>query len=293
MSALNDVGELALLLTLQRAGSLVGAARALDVDATTIGRRLSALEARLRVQLVVRLRGSVTLTPAGVEAVRELEQAEVHVARALDLARASHEEVAGEVTVSLSEALAQRVVAPGLPELARRYPGLSLRLEVGPRRRDVGREVDVALLIAPPRGDGLRVRRAGVMTFAFYAAQGTAADAPLLLFANDVEERHEAALRKRVAAGRRVVVVSASAPTLGACVEAGLGVGLLPCLLGDALVGLRRVPTLPGVTRTVWSAVHRSEAHVARVRATADWLHARCRAEAARLEGRRSAPAGG
>lgn len=127
------------------------------------------------------------------------------------------------------------------------------------------------------------------MAFAFYAARETAADAPLLMFSNEVEERHETALRRKVAAGRRVSVLSTSAPTLLACIEGGVGVGLVPCLLGDEAPQLRRVTTLPVIHRTVWSAVHRSEAHIARVRATADWLHALCVAEAARLEGRRRA----
>ncbi|MCA2978216.1 MAG: LysR family transcriptional regulator [Myxococcaceae bacterium] len=286
-----DSFGLGLLLVLHRTGSLVAAARVLDVDATTVGRRLTLLERSLRVQLVVRHRGAITLTPAGLEAVRELEQAEVHVARALDRARARHEDVAGEVTVSLGEAMAQRVVAPALPALLERHPRLQLRLEVGAQRREVGRQVDVALLIVPPRGEGLRVRRAGSMAFAFYAARETSAAASLLLFSNEVEERHETALRRKVAAGRRVSVLSASAPTLLACVEAGVGVGLVPCLLGDEVSRLRRVTTFPVIQRTVWSAVHRSEAHIARVRATADWLHALCVAEAARLEGRRRAPA--
>jgi DNA-binding transcriptional LysR family regulator len=47
VSALIDWRDLALLLALRRTRSLSGAARALGVDATTVGRRMRALVQRL------------------------------------------------------------------------------------------------------------------------------------------------------------------------------------------------------------------------------------------------------
>lgn len=64
-----DVNELRALIAVAEHGSLKAAARALDLDRSTLRRRLDALEARFEAPLIVRAQRGSELTQAGLEAV--------------------------------------------------------------------------------------------------------------------------------------------------------------------------------------------------------------------------------
>ena len=73
-----------------------------------------------------------------------------------------------------------------------------------------------------------------------------------------------------------------------AAVEAGLGVGILPCWMGDSSPTLERV--LPGEVfpEELWLVVHRDLRQVARIRAVAEFFVRELGKESARLMGKAS-----
>lgn len=279
--------DLRVLLVLARTRSLAAAARALDVDATTVSRRVASLEAALEARLVVKNRGDVRMTQAALEVIAEAEQAEQAIERAVAKAGQHHRDVRGLVRVAVSEALAVHLVAPTLAPFLALHPELQLELDVGYALKEVGRDVDVALRVSPPRGEMLRVRRAGEVAFAFYLAAGQSptSTTPLLLFPANVEDRGEAALRRRFAASRRVLVLTSSSLTLQAAAAAGAGIAMMPCICGDADPRLRKVASLPTVERPLWTAVHKDSASTERVRVVAKWLRDLCLKRASELRG--------
>jgi DNA-binding transcriptional LysR family regulator len=68
--------DLRFFLRAAQAGTLAGAARAMRVDHSTIGRRLSALERSLGAPLVIRSSDGLHLTPLGENLVPLVEQVE-------------------------------------------------------------------------------------------------------------------------------------------------------------------------------------------------------------------------
>src|SRR4051812_37509500 len=62
-----DWNDVRFFLTIHRAKTLAGAARALKVEHTTVGRRLAAMEASLRAKLFVRTPEGFRLTRMGEE----------------------------------------------------------------------------------------------------------------------------------------------------------------------------------------------------------------------------------
>lgn len=280
--------DLQLLLALERAGTLAGAALEVDLDATTVSRRLAALERELGAQLVVKARGSVAFTKAAAGVLEEARLVERAVERAQRRAKGEHQEVRGVVRLTSSEQLASRVLAPALPGLLTRHPQLQVDLRVSSGAEDLlRREVDVALRIAEPRGEGLRVRRAGELVFGFYRGRlpTPGPGRSLLSYSTSMEAKHERGIRRAVAAGGRVPLLSTSPAVLAAAARAGLGTAILPCLTGDADPGLLKVDLGQTIRRTVWVVVHRDQAKVARVRAVSDWLVNICRHQRAALRG--------
>ena len=72
-----DWDELRYTLAIARAGNLTGAAVALGVTRTTVGRRLAAAEARLGVRIFDRTPEGLVATAAGAELVSAAEAVEL------------------------------------------------------------------------------------------------------------------------------------------------------------------------------------------------------------------------
>jgi DNA-binding transcriptional LysR family regulator len=73
---------------------------------------------------------------------------------------------------------------------------------------------------------------------------------------------------------------------IAAALNAGLGIGPLPCWLGDATPGLERVLSSEGYVQDLWLVVHRDLRHVARIRAVTTLIAAAIERAHARLLGR-------
>jgi DNA-binding transcriptional LysR family regulator len=125
------------------------AARDLRLSAAAVSKHVAALEERLRVRLLNRTTRSVAPTPAGaayyercVRLLDDLDEAE----RSIAPGRA---EVRGVLRVNVPMAFGQLHVAPLLPELLARWPGLTLDLGLTDRLVDLAEEgVDVVVRIA-------------------------------------------------------------------------------------------------------------------------------------------------
>ena len=91
---------------------------------------------------------------------------------------------------------------------------------------------------------------------------------------------------RQSARGGRCVFRANGSHGLAAAVEAGMGVGPLPCWLGDQLPGVERVLPAAGRVDEVWLVLHRDLRHVARVRAVTEFFGREMRRQAPRLLGR-------
>ncbi len=282
--ATSEWGDYRFFLALVRAGSLSGAARVLGVDQSTVGRRLAALEGAVGVRLFDRTPDGYVLTAAG-ESVRAdveaLESGFLAVDRRLSGGDAR---VAGVVRIATTEVFASMYVIPELAALASRHPGLSIELIAGIRPVDLARrEADIAVRLgAAPKQPNLVVREIGVARFALYCAAS--------YLARRGQPRLRGGLRGHaiVAYGAEMADVPISrwlqehahaadvafrANTIAAvheAVTAGLGLGVLPCGVGDR--NLRRVGSAIAGASPVLTVVHEDLARTARVRAVHDFL---------------------
>jgi DNA-binding transcriptional LysR family regulator len=138
--------DVRVLLAMVRAPTLRGAGARLGLNASTVGRRLDALEAGLGVRLFDRTPDGLRITAAGERLVphaERLEQAAVGVA---DAVSGLEQEVEGVVRLSAPPGVADQFIAPALPRLYRRYPRLRIDLDAAVAYADLTRrEADLAL----------------------------------------------------------------------------------------------------------------------------------------------------
>jgi DNA-binding transcriptional LysR family regulator len=270
--------DLRVFLAVARHGTLSAAARVLGQSQPTMGRRLQALEASLGQALFQRTPEGFVLTDEGAAVMVHAERME---ADALALARqleGADAQLEGMLRVSSSDWFGLQVLAPVCAELTARHPRISVELLTDARLLSLARrEADLAVRIVPFDEPDVIQRRLMHMPYALYAAAAAPADPgprPRLVtmdvgFSDMPDARW---LREQFPDGHAALRSNNRHVQAVAC-AAGVGVAVLPCLLGDAHPGLRRVEHgSPPPGRDVWLGYHRDLRRLPRLRALLDLL---------------------
>ncbi|WP_143247476.1 LysR family transcriptional regulator [Agaribacterium haliotis] len=161
--------DLRFFLAIARSGSLSAAARALQVNHTTVARRLSSLEAEHGVALFERHSKGFELSDAGaqiLEIAEALEQKHHKISRKL---MGLDQRVEGKLHITMPHDLYDEVLAADIAELNRRYPDIELRLSVSKGVRNLAnREADIAVRMSPAPPDYLIGKRVSYLRHAIY-----------------------------------------------------------------------------------------------------------------------------
>ena len=264
-------------LALARLGSLSAASRSLDVEHSTVARRVEALERALGLRLFDRLPRGWTLTTEGealVVQAKGLEDQAIAFSRAA-LGVAS---LAGTVRISAPPMTASHFLAPRLATLREAWPDIDLELIGESRDADLAHgEVDLALRLARPTAAGLAARALGRMGSGLYASPAHAVRPPqewvFLGYDRSLGQVAQHTWLEGIADGRRFVLRSNDPAVLYQACRAGLGIALLPHFLARSDTALVAVPCDNAPPpRSLWLVVHPDVRRSPRVRAVADSL---------------------
>ncbi|THF62853.1 LysR family transcriptional regulator [Pseudothauera nasutitermitis] len=287
--------DLRFLSVLGRCGTLTAAARVLAVDQTTVARRLRALEGALGTALFVRADGAWRPTAAGERVLERAARIEEDIAGLARAAREDAQAVRGTVRVTSVGAIVADYLVPRLPALYTRHPQLDLDLIASNDNLSVARsETDLAIRLARPASGDFLIRKLADCAFAVYGPAGAGrAPAPgdWVAYGEDLAHTPEMRWLAEHLGDGRVRLRTNSLAGLVNAVLGGIGRGVLPCFVGDALPGLARVSSAPPPLRSFWLLVHREARRQAAVAAVADWLVDTFRADAARFAGGKPARA--
>lgn len=223
------------------------------------------------------------LTHAGSDLVPHAEQMERAAQAVLRRVSGDDARVEGTVRLTASEGIAGFVLRHLRP-LRERHPALTIELLAGNRSFDLLRgEADVALRMMKTAQTELLQKRVGVLGWSLYAAEGyvetqgvPASIADLsghgVIGFDDSLKAVPGALWLGEGRGARIELrASSTISALNACL-AGIGIGCIPCFLGDPEATLRRLTADVVGTREMWIVVHPDLARVARVRTVIDHL---------------------
>ena len=288
-----DWNDIPLLLAIVREGSLRAASKALGIDSSTVGRRLSAAEDRLGVQLFFHDLDGYHPTDAGLTIFQSAEEIERRILALFQEAGQTAGAVSGPVRITSVDAMLGDWLVPRLPSLLEDYPQLELKLIPENRKLSFSRgEADLALRLSRPEDDvAILMRRVGVLGGAVFGHRKFAnlnstnwGDQPWLFYNDDLEEGSPMRWITSVAPNARVQMRSSSIPILLEGCKAGLGLALLPCIsvAGSDLVELSN-GDVPGLD--IWLLSHRELASIKRFRVVADWLAAQIAADQTALAG--------
>jgi len=292
-----DWNDFRYFLAVARAGTLVGAARALGVEHSTVGRRLAALESALGTKLFTRTPDGLVITRAGQD-IRPLAEDMAVRAEAIGR-RISGEDarIAGTVRVTASEALSS-YLATKLVFLGERHPELMVEILSGNRAYDLLRgEADLAIRVMELTEPDLVARKIAQAGWSLYASPSYVErrgqpESPEALAGHDVVGYDESLVGipgalwlAKHGTGAKTALRSNSIVNAFNAATFGVGIASLPCFMCAREPRLVRLTALVVGSRDVFLVVHPDLAKVARVRAVMDFAVETFAADAALWSG--------
>ena len=274
-----------LVREIAEAKGLAGAAQQLGVNHSTVFRRLGLLEEALGTKLFERHRTGYALTPAGEEMATLAERMDEDVAGFARKLAGQVLSPAGELRVTTNDTLLAHLLTPMFARFRQQCRDVRLDVVLSNQALNLSkRDADVAIRATDHPPETLVGRRAATIAWALY---GRAADFPMPSAVDPASlfERTWVALgdnlgflkvarfvRDHVAPERIVYKVN-TVLGLSEAVEAGLGIGPLPCFIADARPGLVRLSgPNPEFSTGLWLLTHPDLRHSARVRVVLDFL---------------------
>lgn len=290
--------DLRYLLAVAEQGSLAGAARALDVNHTTVLRRIGAFERRQGLRVFDRLPGGYVLTAGGeelVSAARRIAETVTTLERKLagqDL------RLEGTLRVTTTDTLMVSILARLFAAFCTSHPGIVLEVAVSNRMFNLTkRDADVAIRPAVDPPETLVGRRLSALAFAVYAspaylsARRDTRDLAAQSWIAPDESLADIAVARWMTAipKERIAFRADSLVAMREAAASGIGIAALPCYLGDTdmrLVRIRRAP-VKEIETVLWLLTHTDLRQTARVRTFMEFAAKALGQERALLEGRR------
>ena len=265
--------------TLARAGTVRQAGAVLGVHASTVVRRLDALERNLGVKLFSRTRDGMRLAPAGQEVLEALDRVALEMETITRRLRARDASLSGTVSLSAPELLLNLLVSR-LGTFKTEYPDVSLDLRPG-EQSGVAQSTpaDLAIRVTSSPPPDLIGRNLGRYTFGVYGIPAllnpseSAAVGEQLCWIDSVQPHAGAGeLKRKFYPAVEQLFVSENALIRLAALRLGLGIGPLPCLVGDFYPELVRAAAEPLDVGELWLLSHPDLRPVARVQALSGFV---------------------
>lgn len=281
-----DWDNLRYFLELSRTRKLTAAARRLEVDHTTVSRRIQALEKSLGAQLFTRETSGYSLTEAGRSLLPQAEAME-SACSAIEREREEQTEMlSGHVRIGVTEGYGSVMLAPQLAEFTQRYPHLGIDLLAVPRTMHLSRrEADIVITLdRPERGPFIITRLTDYVLRLYASPSYLQAHAPInsretlrshrfVSYIDDLLYSKELFYLDEIGKPLQVSLRSTSILVQQQAAAAGAGIAILPAFAAEA--DSRLQPILSDsieFTRTFWMLMPIELKDIARMKATWTYL---------------------
>lgn len=273
-----------LVRAIAQARSLSGAAAALNVNPSTVFRRLGEIEDRLGAKLFERHRTGYALTPAGEEMSTLADRFDEQVSAFRIRLAGQGVKPSGDLRVTTSESLLAYLVTPVLAAFRKSCADVRVDVVVTNQTLNLSkRDADVAIRATDRPPENLVGRRIGALSWALYAprpsdgaAAPTVAEAlsawPWVSLGDGFQHVQAAKYVRDHVAPDRIVYRVSSVLGLTEAVENGVGVAPLPCFVADTRPGVVRISEVQSkFSSGLWLLTHPELRQSPRVRVFMDF----------------------
>ncbi len=291
--------DLRLFCAVAEAGTLSGAARKLNLNHSTVYRRINALEQTHSVRLFERLDRGYLLTAEGEEMWQVTRRLSTEV-DALERKLSGRDlRLSGTVRVTTTDTLINGLLGPHLADFKSLYPGIQLEIVLDTQHLNLSkRQADIAIRPTNQPPDTLVGRRISDLGFAIYGSEpylARSADRQNLSAHSWIlpdESLSHLGAHRWVSANLDMPQVAMTSNNLFGLLAGALnhmGLAPLPCFMGDQQPTLVRLQTLDQPT-SLWILTHADLRRSARIRAFMDFMYAALLSQRRILEGRYKNP---
>jgi DNA-binding transcriptional LysR family regulator len=269
--------DLRTVLAVAREGSLSGAARVLQVEHSTVFRRVREIERRFGAALFERTRSGYAATAHGeavAESARVMEEAALAAERRV---LGADVRLSGVVRIATSETFARYLLLRVLPAFLEAQPQIEVEMAVANSNVDLTRrEADLALRATNQPPEHLYGREVGEVRYAVYAhrrffrgGKAPALEAlPWVGFDESIRRLDIARWLQMRVPEQSIRLRADSIPAVLQAAAAGIGAAVLPLFAADRERDLRRVAAVLEQPRLrLWVLNHADVRENARVRA--------------------------
>jgi DNA-binding transcriptional LysR family regulator len=291
-----DWDDVRYFLAIAREGSVRAAADRLDVNHSTVLRRISLFEERLGARLFEKLPSGYRLTSAGDEVLHFAEQMEASSTSLENCVSGRDQGERGPLRVTMPPTIATYLLMPDLAEYAERHPEVELEVMTGEAKANLtNREADVAIRVVSDRKNlpqnlhGLKGPElcGGVyMARTLLARRDAGEQGTLRLVVKNthgVPDCHRGEIDIPMS---ETTFKTTDAETQIVAVRKGVGMAKLACFIGDADPLLVRVPgTGLYPIGPIWILTHGELRNTKRMRLFIEFISGRLAAYAPLLAG--------
>ncbi len=272
-----DWNQVRAFLVAAEEGSFSAAGRALGLTQPTLGRQVSALEARLGVTLFERLGRSLSLTDSGLELLDHVRAMGDAAGRLSLTASGQSQRIEGRVCITATDIMSMYLLPDVLKRLREVAPGIEVEVVASNDVRDLRRrEADIAIRHGRPEQPDLIAKLLRETSVHLYASSDyldrhgrptSPSDLSEAVFIGF--EQSDRLLTRLNEIGLTLTknnfkLISESGAVAWELVRQGLGIGVMAKDVGDRTAGVECVlPDLDPITFPIWLVTHR-ELHTSR-----------------------------
>ncbi|AAU38615.1 LysR protein [[Mannheimia] succiniciproducens MBEL55E] len=253
--------------------TLKATAEALQVEHSTVSRRIERLEKQLNVHLFDRINKRYLLTADGQRLYTEAKKLQFNVRQFVQAAQDSLQEMTN-VLVSMPPMIAHALVSPHLAAFQQRFPAIRLVLSSNTAISSLHqRQADIALRLVVPQQNDLVVRRLRDMQYGWFAHADYVKNTPESQWQYidfGVTGPHTPWLNKQLA-DKSIGFVCNDFAVMQSAVMQKLGIGWLPFEYGNSSEFIQ-VHTSEIFIGQLHLVMHEDVRHAQKVRDVADFL---------------------
>lgn len=281
MGSAMEWSDVRLFLAIAREGTLGAAARSLGLTQPTMGRRLRALEEAVGHSLFQRTNDGFVLTSEGQIVLTHAERMEEEAIAIERRIAGSEQSLSGPLRISCSDWFGIHVLGPLLSQFAALHPNVVVELLTDSRLLNLARrEADLAFRIRPFVDPEVVSRRLVRISYGLYvphaAADPTDGDGRshgIITMDEAFGGMPDVAWLREHYPNAHIVFRSNNRDVQAKMCAGGIGMAVIPRLLGDGNKDLRRVDVpVPPPGRDTWLGYHRDLRRLARLRALIDFI---------------------
>jgi DNA-binding transcriptional LysR family regulator len=260
--------DLRIVRAVGKSGALASAAEMLGINSSTIARRLAKVEQILGVTLFDRRRTGYMTTAQGKELMALAERVELDVVSVARRVSGHVQGQVGDLRITTSDSILLYFLTPMIASFKAKHPAIRVEVAVGNASLNLARgESDIAVRATEMPPENLFGRKVATIAWAPYV--GLANSVPSWPGRDALFDRQWVSYSGKLSGLKAFKFVEErvshdniayrtdSVAGAAAAISAGLGVGYLPCMLGDLSPDLKRVgPVEPELNDQLWLLTH-------------------------------------